>query len=123
MQLKNLETSIPARGPNESPADYLKRLREYEDQEKQIGRALKDLNRRERLINNTIDRVLIEKQVRSALRGRERRTRFYDLPKEPGALLIFLPLYLLLSIVWQNVTHTDPRMKKGFAIVRGDDIK
>jgi hypothetical protein len=124
MKIEEVPAGIPVRAPNESPADYLRRLREYQDQEDIVKTALKEAQRREKRIRSTVERVIIEKEVRRALKGPgAHKARFYQLPKDPGGLLIFLPLYLLLSIVWQNITHTDAGINKRIGLTQNKDIK
>lgn len=120
---------IPARGPNEAPDQYLKRLQDYD---RLMREAEKEIKRQERRIRSEVERVLIDRAVKDALparpRGRPREdprgSRWYRLPG-PGAgvLLIFYPLYLLLSLIWQNVTKTDNRYDQGLTISRGDKMR
>jgi len=118
-------TEIPERIPGESAGAYLDRLKRFESEIQQIDRIKadieKELLRRARRIDSTTERIIIEKEIRRALRDppankpRPYSNRFYQIPKAPGALL-FYPLILLCSLIWQNVTKTDTRFNRGAAL-------
>lgn len=116
-------SEIPERIPGESPGAYLERLKAFQTEIQQIDRIKadiqKDLSRRAHRIDSVTERIIIEKEIRRSLRDPPKKgspgERFYQIPKAPG-LLIFYPLVLLLSLVWQNITRTDTRFKKGMAL-------
>jgi hypothetical protein len=110
---------IPPRAPGESADHYLNRVTE----ETRIrAMAIKEAVRIERRIRSNVERVIIERAVRDALRDprKNNRSRFYSVPNKPGLLFIFAPVFILLSLIFQDITKTDNRFKKGAAISRGD---
>lgn len=114
----DIPEEIPARLPGETPADYLKRLKDFERDFKEINRIVSDVNkeasRRQKRIESAYERVVIEKAVRRALRSP--RERFYQVPDRLEAFGLFAPLFLLISLIWQNKTHTDTRFKNGLEV-------
>jgi hypothetical protein len=117
---------IPERIPGESPAAYLDRLKSFQSEIQQIDRIKEDiekeLSRRARRIDSITERIVIEKEIRRSLRDPPKKgspgDRFYWIPDKPGALLIFAPLFILISLVWQNITKTDTRFNNGAALSR-----
>jgi hypothetical protein len=111
---------IPARAPNETADHYLNRVTE----ETRIrAMAIKEAGRIERRIRSNVERVIIERAVRDAMkrpRNRQDRSRWYSVPNRPGPFFIFAPLFILLYLIFQDITKTDKRFKKGAAISRGD---
>lgn len=119
---------IPERDPGERADQYLHRLNEYE---KIQQRALKEARRAENRINSEVERILIERAVKEALRPpraryypgiKPRAIRWYSIPRGRALLplLIFAPLYILLSLIYQNITNTDNRYKTGISLSQGD---
>lgn len=116
-------TEIPERIPGESPAAYLDRLKSFQSEIQQIDRIKEDiekeLSRRARRIDSVTERIIIEKEIRRSLRDppepRPYSNRFYQIPKAKEAL-IFYPLILLCSLIWQNITKTDTRFNRGAAL-------
>lgn len=93
---------IPARAPGESADHYLNRITE----ETRIrAMALKEKGRIERRIRSNVERVIIERAVREAMPRayvRSPAARGYKIPDRLWWALIFAPLYLLGSIVFQD---------------------
>lgn len=114
----DIPEEIPARLPGETPADYLKRLRDYERDFKEINRIVSDVRKegqkRQKRIDSAYERIVIEKAVRKALRSP--RERFYQVPDRFESLGLFAPLFLLISLIWQNKTHTDQRFINGIEV-------
>lgn len=117
---------IPERAPRERADQYLERLRTYESLE---ARARKEAIRAERRINSEVERILIERAVKKALRGAPRGSginpramRYYSIPRSRALipLGIFSPLFILISLVFQNITRVDNRYKTGISISQGD---
>jgi hypothetical protein len=115
---------IPERDPGERADQYLHRLNEYE---KIQQKALKEAQRAENRINSEVERILIERAVKEALRPPvrprgidPRSTRWYKLPARLESLGPLAPFYILISIVWQNITKTDNRYKRGITLSRAD---
>jgi hypothetical protein len=119
------QEEIPGRLPGESAGAYLDRLKAFQTEIQQIDRIKadieKELSRRARRIDSIAERIIIEKEIRRSLRDppanipRPYSNRFYQIPHAPGALLLY-PLILLCFLIWQNVTKTDTRFKKGMAL-------
>jgi len=113
---------IPPRIPGESAAAYLARLKTYEDEIQQIDRLTeeikKTLARRQKRIASITERVIIEREVRRALKDPSRGPveRFYWLPSKPEALGPLAPLFILISLIWQGSTKTDQRFRRGLEI-------
>lgn len=116
----DIPEGIPERIPGETPADYLKRLREYEKDFRDITRirsdVFKEASRRSKRIGSAYERIIIEKTVREALRSPKKKERFYQVPDRLESLGIFAPLFLLLSLIWQNKTGTDQRFTNGIEL-------
>lgn len=126
MNIKDVSNGIPVRAPGESPIDYLQRLKDYQSNEDIVKLAIKEADRREKRIRSMVERVLIEKEVRKALSARDprgKKARFYRIPNHPEMLFIFAPLYLLLSIIFQDITHSDIAIDQRVAITKNKDIK
>lgn len=105
----DIEIPIPARDPGERADHYLIRLQSWEALQAQTQ---KEIARQERRIRSEVERALINRAVREAYKKpREpprafiknpRGPRLYYIPDNLWILLIFAPLYLLISIIWQD---------------------
>jgi hypothetical protein len=104
----DIQIPIPAREPGERADLYLIRLQSWEALQEQTK---KEIARQERRIRSEVERALIKRAVREAYKPRPaprafiknpRGPRYYRIPDNLWILLIFAPLYLLISIIWQD---------------------
>jgi len=125
MMPEDIPNGIPARLPGESAGDYLDRLKQYQSKEELVKQTQKEIARSQKRIRSEVERILIQKEVRAALRTRSRThsARFYQMPAHPEGLLIFAPLYILLSLIWQNITRTDAGIDKRYGLTKNKDIE
>lgn len=122
MRPNDLPSGVPERLPGETPGAYLQRLKEYQSKEDMICEIEREIKRSQKRIRSEVERVVIRQEVRSALKKHDRSARFYQLPAHPEYLLIFAPLYILLSIIWQNITRTDAGIDKRYGLTKNKDV-
>ncbi len=114
---------LPERLPGEAPDRYLQRLKEFQSQESMVQEIEKEIARSHKRIRSEVEKAIIQREVRSALKLPSRSARFYQLPKQPERLLLFAPLYILCSIIWQNLTRTDAGIDKRYGLTENKDLK
>lgn len=118
------EYDIPARAPGESADHYLNRVTE----ETRIrAMALKEKGRIERRIRSNVERIIIERTVRQSMKEERPRAyikgpraRGYNVPDRLWVFLIFAPLYLLISILFQDYKREKGRAYTEIPIERID---
>jgi hypothetical protein len=112
------EYEIPARDPGETADHYLNRVTE----ETRIkAMALKEKGRIERRIRSNVERVIIERAVREAMPRayvRSPPARGYNVPKNLWWALLFAPLYLLGSILFQDYKRDRARSYQEIPVER-----
>lgn len=107
--MKNQDFSFfPEREEGERADHYLVRVQSWESLRSQ---AEKERARQERRIRSEVERALIQRAVKLSLPNKPRARafiknprgpRYYHIPDNLWVLLIFAPLYLLISIIWQD---------------------
>lgn len=97
---------FPEREEGERADHYLVRVQSWESLRAKIE---KEEARQERRIRSEVERALIQRAVKLSLPNKPRAfiknprgPRGYKVPDNLWILLIFAPLYLLISIIWQD---------------------
>lgn len=118
IKIEEIPAGLPERGPGETPAAYLARIKSLNTVDKTKGEIEKEIARSERRIRSAVEKRLIEIHVREALNTKgpgPRPVTWYNLDGIAAAGL-FAPLLILVKIVWQNITGYDPRVDRGFSL-------